>query len=100
MALGPYPATQAEARPAPIVVALIGNGLTHVTSPLARKVSIYVHAPLEGAERARPTVNGSSIRGASGAAPYVFEAPAGFTVPVLTVETKAGSNDLVIIEEF
>ena len=100
MALGPYPADQAEPRPAPVVVALIGNNLTHSTNPLARKVSIYVHSPIEGAERARPTVNGAAIRGANSGTPYIFEAPAGFTVPVLTVATRAGSNDIVIVEEF
>jgi hypothetical protein len=100
MALGPYPAENPEPRPDPIVVALIGNGLTHDTSPVARKVSIYVHAPIEGAERARPTVNGAAIRGANSGTPYVFEAPAGFTVPVLVIATRAGSNDIVIVEEF
>jgi len=100
MALGPYPAEQAEPRPAPVVVALIGNNLTHGTSPLARKVSIYVHSPIEGAERARPTVNGAPVRGANGGTPYIFESPDGFTVPTIEIATRAGNNDLVIVEEF
>lgn len=99
MALGPYPAQNPEPRPLPDVTALIGNGHTHTTDPLARRVTIYVHAPAEGPERARPTLNGAPIRG-SATGPYVIEAPAGFTVPALTIATRSGLNDVVIIEEF
>lgn len=92
-AFGPYPASNPEPRPMPVVTALVGNGQAHNTSPLARKVTIYVHAPTEGAERARPTVNGTPVRG-SATGPYTIEAPPGFTVPVLSVATRSGNNDV------
>jgi hypothetical protein len=99
MAFGPYPADVPEARPVAVVTALQGNTLTHTTDPLARKVTVHVHAPEGGPDRARPLINGSPVRGSS-TGPYVFEAPPGWTVPPVRVDTRAGNNDIVVVEEF
>jgi len=77
--------------------ALAGNNLTHVTDDLAVKITVYVHEPQGGPERARPTINDAPIRGG---APYIVEAPRGYNVAPLTIKTRAGNNDIVIVEEF
>lgn len=77
--------------------ALHGNKKSHTTDPLAIKVTIYVHEPQGGPDRARPTVDGSPIRGG---APYIVAAPQGYNVAPMLIETQAGNNDLVIVEEF
>jgi hypothetical protein len=99
MTLGPYPAENPEPRPPVAVTALVGNNQNHTTSGLARKVAVYVHAPTSGPVSGRPTINGSTVRG-SEAGRYEFVAPDGFTISPMTVATKAGNNDVVIVEEF
>lgn len=92
-----HPASQPDPRPDNVVTPLIGNGKSHTTDPLARRVMVYVHAPEGGPQRARPTVNGGAVRGPG---EYVFDSPDGFTVPSMVVTTNAGNNDVVIVEEF
>jgi len=87
-------------RPAPVTTALVGNNVTHSTSAEARKVTVYVHSPDGGPERARPTLDGTPIRGGYGSGKYVIEAPDGWTCESMTVKTRAGNNDVVIVEEF
>lgn len=77
-----------------VTTSLNGNGASHVTDSRARRVIIQVVAPTGGPIRARPTVNGTPIVG--GAGPFVYDCP-GHT---LTIETRAGNNDVVIVEEF
>ena len=83
--------------PPTIWTPLSGNGKSHTTSPLAVKVTIVVHTLTGGPERARPTVNGAPVRGD---ARHVIESQSGYNVAPITVETNAGNNDLVILEEF
>jgi len=78
--------------------ALVKNGEAHVTDPLAVKVVIYIHEPKGGPERARPTINGTPIRGGGG--PYEIVAQPGYNVAPITIKTRAGNNDVVIVEEF
>lgn len=99
---GASPAIPGEpnSRPPIVVTALEGNDQSYTTSDLAIRVTIHVHAPVGGALRARPTVNGEPIRGSEGAGVYVCVAPDGWTLAPLTITTEAGSNDVVIVEEF
>lgn len=78
----------------PITTSLVGNGLSHSTNPAARKVTIQVIAPTGGPTRARPTVDGVPIAGGSGN--FVYDRPG----HPIVVETNAGNNDVVIVEEF
>jgi len=86
-----------EAAPAPrtpITTNLVGNNESYVTDPEARSVTVWVNAPDVGALRARPTIDGVPVL-ASGA-PYAYALPG----RSITVATNAGSNDLLIVEEF
>ena len=78
----------------PITISLAGNGLSHATNPSARRVTVQVIAPSGGPTRARPTVDGVPVAGGAGS--FVYDKPG----HVLTIETKAGNNDVVILEEF
>lgn len=86
-------------RTATVVTSLNGNGKSHTTDALAVKVTVHVLAPQEGNIKGRPTINSAPVAAGQGH-PYVFEAERGWNVDPLTIETNAGSNDLVIIEEF
>lgn len=91
------PGSGGNPRPSPIATPLHGNKKTHTTDPAARKVTVYVHEPQGGPDRGRPTLDGAAIRGTT---PYIFEAPDGTTLAAMTIATRAGNNDLVIVEEF
>jgi hypothetical protein len=79
----------------PRVTTLRGNGLTHATDGSASRVTISIIAPVGGNVQGRPHLNGDPIAATPGGPPFVFVAPG-----VMVVETKAGSNDIVIVEEF
>lgn len=77
-----------------VTVALSGNGQHHTTAAGAKRVSVYVVSPTNAPVRARPTINGAPVLG--GGAPFVYQDP---SIPI-RVETRAGNNEVVIIEEF
>ena len=91
------PGSGGTPRPSSVWTPLHGNKKSHTTSPEAIKVTIYVHEPQGGSDRSRPSVDGSPIRGG---APYVVASPDGWTLASMTIGTNAGSNDIVIVEEF
>lgn len=79
----------------PIVTALQGNNQTYTTAANARRVTITVIAPVGGNTQARPMVDGKRIAASPGGYPYVFDRPG-----PLKIDTKAGNNDIVVVEEF
>lgn len=76
----------------PVVTSLAGNNTTHSTNGDASVVTVHVLAPAGGPVRARPTINGAPI---SAGQPIILSRPG-----VVTVTTRAGNNDVVIVEEF
>lgn len=81
-------------RNAPRSTTLKGDGKTHTTDALATCVKVHVFCPDTAAPvRARPTINGVPLAAGSGEIRYDNPGP-------MVVETRAGNNDLLIIEEF
>jgi len=85
----------APAAPQPVITALHGNGARYITDPNTRRVTLTIVAPVGGNRQGRPTINDISVSASPGGAPYIFDYPG-----TLVVETKAGNNDLLIVEEF
>jgi hypothetical protein len=80
--------------PQPITTSLTGNALSHNTDPGAKRVTVYVIAPTSGPQRARPTIDGTPVL--AGGAPFVYQEPR----HSISIVTRAGSNDVTIVEEF
>lgn len=78
----------------PVTTALQGNERSYLTDPNASRVTVQVLSPSGGPSRARPTIDGVPVAGGGG--PFVYDR-AGH---VFTIETRAGNNDVVILEEF
>lgn len=74
----------------PILTSLVGNGLSHKTDSAARSVTVQIIAPAEGKVDDRPTINGTPVVGY----PIVLTFPG-----ELLIETRADTNDVLIIEE-
>lgn len=80
---------------APRSTTLKGDGKTHTTDAAAACVKIHVFCPDTAAPvRARPTINGVPLAAGSGEIRY--DNPGS----PMVIETRAGNNDLLIIEEF
>lgn len=79
----------------PVVTPLQGNGVSRVTDAAAKRVTVTVIAPVGGNTQGRPTINGKRVAASPGGYPYIFETPG-----AMTIETHAGNNDIVIVEEF
>lgn len=80
---------------APKSTALKGDGKTHTTDPAASCVKIHVFCPDTSAPvRARPTIDGVPLAAGSGEIKYDYPKSS------MIIETRAGNNDLLIIEEF
>lgn len=81
--------------PAPIVTSLRGNAANYATHPSAKRVTVLIISPVGGNVQGRPTVNGSAVCATPGGSPIVFDRPG-----ALAITTRAGNNDLMIVEEF
>ena len=80
---------------APRSTTLKGDGKSHTTDADATCVRVHIFCPDTAAPmRARPTINGVPLAAGSGEIRY--DNPGGSMI----VETRAGNNDVLIIEEF
>lgn len=71
---------------------LSGNDQTYSTDPAAKTVVITVHEPEDGNRRARPTVDDTPVTKGI----YTYDRPG----VAIAIATRAGNNDLTIMETF
>jgi len=81
-----------SASPDPVITTLVGNKMSYSTATEAKKVTIQVNSPTGGPLRARPLLDGQRVT--KGVYTFVYPGKS------KKVQTRAGNNDIVIIEVF